>query len=45
MPLEIRDDLGFCVFAIKECPDARRENVKKRGKYIPTGNGNWVRGR
>jgi hypothetical protein len=45
MTLEIRDDVGFCVFAIEECPDARRENVKKRepAEYIPAGNGNWVR--
>jgi hypothetical protein len=42
--LEIRDDIGFCVLAVKECPDARRENIKERGKYIPARNGNWVGG-
>jgi hypothetical protein len=42
--LEIRDNIGFCVLAVKKGPDARRESVKERGKYIPARNGNWVRG-
>jgi hypothetical protein len=32
MAFEIRDDIGFRVFTVKESPDTWRKDVKERGR-------------